>query len=129
MLRIINSKRKQRKLYDKADFEKIRQILKKIWEEINNINWKDQLGKYNNVDDMRKFFHSNIMEIQGKFIPTRSNRNRKKREYPLDKKTLDKIKLEHKLCKKVIAKRGPQRQRNMRTWGTNIMKWEIKLKA
>ena len=97
---ILNSKRKQRKLYDKADFEKIR-------EEINNIDWEDQLGKYNNVEDMWKFFHSTIMEIEEKFIPTRSNRNRKKKgKYPLDKKTQDKINLKHKLCKKVIAKRG-----------------------
>ena len=52
---MLNSKRKQRKVYDEADFEKIR-------EEKNNINWEDQLGKYNNVEDMWKFVHSKIMK-------------------------------------------------------------------
>ena len=46
-------------------------------------------------------------EIEEKSIPTRSNRSGKnKGKYPLDKKILDKINLKHKLCKKLIAKRG-----------------------
>ena len=101
---ILNSKGYQRKLYDKADFEHIR-------EEINDINWENQLGKCNNVEDMCKFFHSSIMEIEGKSIPTKNYIYRKKKgKYPLDKKTLDKINLKHKLCKKSNCEKGVHRQ-------------------
>ena len=48
-----------------------------------------------------------LIEIEYHGIPTKEIRNRKKDvTYPIDKKTLGKINLKHKLCKKVIAKRG-----------------------
>lgn len=88
--------------YDKGNYEEFNNaILETDWEKIIkpsddiNMNWKN--------------FYEKLKELEKRYIPSKRVKQSTKRKsnYPIDKRTLEKIKEKHALCRKAINSKNP----------------------
>ena len=87
----------QKFLYDKGDYNAIR-------EELNEIKWEDELTKRNSVNEKWTFIRNRIQDSAEKNIPKSNIKDKFNVKYkaPLDEKSLGKLKKKHRLWKKYI---------------------------
>ena len=69
---VLSTRTPKRKMYDKADLDRIN-------EEIMNIQWSEHFDKMSTSEEMWKFFHTKLLEIEDRYIPTKQSRNRRKK--------------------------------------------------
>ena len=83
-----------RMCYDKGNYEEFNKA-------ISDTEWKSLLNWTK--------FHDKIRELKKRFVPSRQVKQTTKRKsnYPIDKKTLEKIKEKHALCRKSINSKDP----------------------
>ena len=93
----------QRYIYDKGDYEGMR-------EEIRDIDWEKELEKRITVKEKWNFISKKINSISEKYIPKSKNTNKRKLKFasPLDQKSLAKIKKKHSCWKKYMASRNSE---------------------
>ena len=63
-----------------------------------------------NIDDKWEMFKEKLREIEDRHIPSRSMKNtmKRKRAFPVDKETLDKIKFKTSMSRKAIKSKDPE---------------------
>ncbi|XP_069114365.1 uncharacterized protein [Argopecten irradians] len=88
---------KHRKAYEKADFLKINQ-------EIEEINWEDELPESEDIEHNWNRFVSKIKELEDRYIPVKKVHlgNPRKPKFPLNKTIIQKIKIKTSLNRKFI---------------------------
>ena len=88
---------RERKLYNKANFEELNN-------DIRSIDWKELLDNDSDNFDINRcwsLFHSKIKELEDKHVPTsKPKAGKKDRKFPIDKKTQEMIKRKHALARK-----------------------------
>ncbi len=99
----IEASYKTKKYYKEADYNRINQ-------EINDIDWADELKQYNNIDSMWNAFQTKIRHIEDSHVPKRtfiiSSKTRSR--IPVDASTFEKIRRKNALSRRYLATKNPE---------------------
>jgi hypothetical protein len=93
-----------RMCYDKGNYEEFNKA-------ISETEWENLLIPMDHINTYWTKFHDKIRELEKRFVPSRQVKQttkRKRGNYPMDKKTLEKIKEKHALCRKSINSKDPK---------------------
>ena len=94
-----NMKAKERRNYRKADYESMRK-------ELDTFDWESYL-RSDSIDEMWTKFCVKIYDIEQKYVPLVKIGGSKKRQIPLDKETVTKIKEKNSLSRKFLRTKDP----------------------
>ena len=99
----INNSVKRVKCYNKADYDVINA-------EIRDCDWNAIMDESDDIGCMWEKFKLKIREIENKHVPTRNIKQsvKRKRGFPVDRETLNKIRLKNTLSRKAIRTKDPE---------------------
>ena len=89
--------------YDRGNYSEFNQ-------EIKNIDWDTLLNPNDDINKNWSKFYEKLKTLEKRYIPSRKIKTSKKRksEFPMDKKTLEKIKKKNALSRKSIQTKDPK---------------------
>ena len=89
--------------YDKGKYQEFNKA-------ISETEWENLLYPMDHISTYWTKLHDKIRELEKQIVPSRQVKQttKKKSIYPMDKKTLEKIKEKHALCRKSINSKDPK---------------------